>query len=445
MNIGGVHSLIMQGFEEKVYEELRNLGDEILLHTATDLLYDREHVSSSYISSNSVMEDRLGSIVSMLTVYGITVEGTRNTLHIESLGNTLGSKKPFPLIITPKRMARTRSTIFQRIYELLTAIHTLGNEEKLFFDWNYKNLITETTTLEEAIASRLVGRGDQSDREELETIVREYLDRLSVSIEENIPYGNIRESFKYLVKLLPGTYNDLFEHIASMKIFAGGKFDDIIDYTTLVVEKNILKTLLHMLLKKAERKGIDVFWVTSNPDDNHIIRVNPVLSWINDTVILTYIWRNLDQAVLRTEDIAGENLDLRGRQGGKHSLFMLYSHVYVDRHVVRRNTSIEENVENALTGLWYAKFSRHGPIIQLLYPQGYKNDVIEEGLRELFTVSNKRTGYPRPLVLVRKACRISDQLARGLSDSLLRRVDNPLLRIMLNRRLTSPEMLWSDE
>ena len=439
MNIGGVHSLILQGFEEKVYEELRNLGDEVLLHTVTDLLYDREHVSSSYISSNSVIEDRLGSIVSMLTVYGIAVEGTRHTLYIESLDDTLGSKKPFPLIITPKRMARTRSEIFQRIYELLTAIHTLGSEERLFFNWNYSGLIRETDMLEESIASRLVGRRNLDVEEELKNLIREYLDELAGNIEGNIPHVNIRESLKYLVNLLPRTYNDLFERIASMKIFAEERFDDIIDYTVLVVEGSVFKMLLSILLRKAEKEGIDVFWVTSNPDDNYISRANPILSWINDTVVLTYIWKNLDQAVLRVEDVVGENFNSKERQSEIHDLPIPYKRMYTGRHAARESVSVGESIEETSGGLWYAKFSRHGPIIQLLYPREYKNDVVEEGLRELFTVSDKRAGYPRPLALVRRACKISDQLARGLGDSLLRRVDNPLLKIMLNRRTTPSE------
>ena len=122
MKIGGVISLIVENFEEKVYEELRNLGDEILLHTDDGPLYDKNNVSSSFIGSNIALENRLGGTILMITTYGVSVEGSSNSLHIDSLSSTLGSKKPFPLIIIPKRNVEVRSKIYQRIYEVLTCL-----------------------------------------------------------------------------------------------------------------------------------------------------------------------------------------------------------------------------------------------------------------------------------------------------------------------------------
>ncbi len=432
MNIGGVHSLLVQGFEEKVHEEIRNLGDEILLHTITDLLTDKDRISSSYISSNSVLEDRMGSIISMLTAYGIAVEGTRNALHIESLSNTLGSKRPFPLIITPKRAAKIRSRIFQRIYELLTAFSAINNEEKIFFNWNYNALVRETSLLEKTLLSRLIKEEDSSIGKEFTDIIRQYLKYLAGNIRENIPRENARESLKHLVGLLPKAYNDLFEHVASMKIFAGNRFDDIIDYITIVVERSIFEILLHDLLEKARKEHVNVFWVTSNPDDNYISRTNYILSWINDTVILTYIWRNLDQAVLDVKNIVGEDLD----NTYNFTFYLIHKYLFTNEHKLIKigDYSSIGRVLWSKKGLWYAKFSRYGPIIQLIHIGEYKDSTITEGLRELFTVSDKRSGYPRPLVLVRRACRISEEVARGLGDSLLRRIDNPLLKAILHRK-----------
>ncbi len=431
MNIGGVHTLLLRGFEEKVYEELRSLGDEVLSHTATDLLRDKDHVSSSYIGSNSVTEDRMGSIISMLTAYGITVEGARNALHVAPLSGSLGSKKPFPLIITPKRIAETRSKIFQRIYELLAAIHNIEDKEKMFFNWNYRWLVREVNMLEKALFLRLVEE-NKSVGDELRNIVGEYVGEFEEAVRESVSYRTIRESFKSIIDFLPGAYSDLFERIASMKIFAGTKFNDIIDYTTLVIEKDIFKTLLQYTLGEASRKGIHVFWVTMNPDDDYISRTNHILSWINDTVVLTYIWRNLDQAVLRVDDVVEEKRN-------ENSSIPSHRSIPDIDHASRAR---ELGRELLAGGLWYAKFSRYGPIIQLSYIGEYGDSIVEDGLNELFTVTNEKHGYPRPLMLVRRACRISEEVARGLGDSLLRRVDNPLLKTLLERRSTFIEDIF---
>ncbi len=432
MKIGGVASLIVQNFEERVYEELRNLGDEILLHTDDSPLYDKDEVSSSFIGSNMVLENRLGSIISMITAYGISVEGSSNSLHINSLSNTLGSKKPFPLIITPKRNVRTRSRIFQRIYELLTALHAVNYESYLFFNWDYGEFLSNVLILEDTLYYRLLGRVNSPDvGEEL----REYVDsRLSMLIEnlkENIPADNIRESFKILVSLLPRTYNELFESIASMKVFTGNEFSDIVDYVIVVVEKGIFESLLKDLLAEARRRNVSVFWITSNPNSNYIGRVNPILSWINDTIILSYIWRNLEKASLDTNYIVEE---------GIAKMWMNTINKLFKREVVERTRSYHPLLNESFpghevsdVGLWYAKFARQGPIIQLLYPRDYERKRIEDGLRELYTTSDKRTGYPKPLVLVKRACRISEEVARGLGDSLLRRTENQLLRMILHR------------
>ena len=432
MKIGGVASLIVQNFEERVYEELRNLGDEILLHTDDSPLYDKDEISSSFIGSNMVLEDRLGSTISMITAYGISVEGSSTSLHINSLSNTLGSKKPFPLIITPKRNVKTRSRIFQRIYELLTALHTIDYERHLFFNWDYSEFLRNIFILEDTLYYRLLGRANSPDvGQELRSHVYSHLSMLLKDLRKNIPAESVRESFKTLVDLLPKTYNDLFESIASMKIFTGNEFNNIVDYVTIAIEKGLLESLLEYLLVEAHRKNVSVFWITSNPNSNYIGRVNPILSWINDTVILSYIWRNLERATLDTNYIVAEEVrktwinavsKLFGKFAG-HSLSNL-------RPMSNKFTLMHGT---GSMGLWYAKFALQGPIIQVLYPRFYERKRIEDGLRELYTTSDKRTGYPKPLVLVRKACRISEEVARGLGDSLLRRTENQLLRMILNR------------
>ncbi len=431
MKIGGVASLIMQNFEERVYEELRNLSDEILLHTDDSPLYDKKEVSSSFIGSNIVLENRLGSTILMITAYGISVEGSSSSLHINSLSNTLGSKKPFPLIITPKRNVKTRSRIFQRIYELLTALNVIDYESHLFFNWDYNEFLNDILVLEDTLYYRLLGKMDSPDvGQEIYRNVNSYLFMLLDDLRKNIPAESARESFRILVDLLPKTYNDLFESIASMKIFTGNEFNDIVDYVTIAVEKGLFESLLRDLLTKARRKNISVFWITSNPNSNYIGRVNPILSWINDTVILSYIWRNLERAILDVNHVVEERV-MKNWVNTLTKLFGKYNE-QTPGYIPKPDELVLENeVDDA--GLWYAKFTRQGPIIQILYPRDYERSRIEDGLRELYTTSDKKMGYPKPLVLVKKACRISEEVARGLGDSLLRRTENQLLRMILNR------------
>ena len=438
LKIGGVASLIVQNFEERVYEELRNLSDEILLHTDDSPLYDKDEVSSSFIGSNMVLENRLGSTISMITAYGISVEGSSSSLHINSISNTLGSKKPFPLIITPKRNVKTRGRIFQRIYELLTALHAIDYESHLFFNWDYSEFLSDILVLEDTLYYKLLGKVNSPDvGQEIYQHINHHLYKLLEDLRENIPAENARESFRILVDLLPKTYNDLFESIASMKIFTGNEFNDIVDYVTIAVEKGLFESLLKDLLVEARRKNISMFWITSNPNSNYIGRINPILSWINDTVILSYIWRNLERAALDINHIVEERI-MKTWVSTLNKLFKKYAE-QPPGYLPRSNELILEH-EIGDAGLWYAKFARQGPIIQVLYPRSYERNRIEDGLRELYTTSDKRTGYPKPLVLVKKACRISEEVARGLGDSLLRRTENQLLRMILNR----PNDFFSD-
>ena len=228
-----------------------------------------------------------------------------------------------------------------------------------------------------------------------------------------------------IINIIPEEYSNIINDLLS--VLEGKKsIEKIIDYSLLVIDENIGFYNLTKLLDESLKKNVKVYWVAKDTDSRFLARVNRLLTWITDASLLDHLWANEDTIALRVNDL----VDLEGISAWRTTRWMGQGSELIFEPL----RALEFYNEWGKFDIWYFKLTRYGPVLQLTYPQRYGREAGIEALSVLKNLSDPKTGYPKPLILVHHATRLEEGLAEGLGDVIWSRLENPLLKVLLARR-----------
>lgn len=424
VDIKGVKGLLVEEIARSLSRSIEEFS-EIVNQYSVHGIQIRSNTSSGFIDGSSVYDERRGSIIVLFSAYGLVVQGFSGGIHMYNIEGVEGARRPIPAILFPRIHGETRINTLMRTLELLVARSMISQGvENIFLDGSYLSVLLAPSgvtrqsyrLLTENLPSRTIEEIDHT----VSSILRSFYSRLD-SLDIGSPY----EEFTRILDILPEYYSTMIYSLTEI-LGSGELIEKIIDYSVLTIEENLSFYQLTRLLDDALKGNVRVYWVAKDTNSRFLARINHLLTWVTDVSLLDHIWANKDNATLRVNDLIG----LEGISAWRTTRY--------DRKgselVFEPEKAIRFYEEWGRYDVWYFKLSKRGPVLQLTYPQKYGREAGLEALGVLRSVSDPRTGYPKPLILVHHATRLEEGLAEGLGDSIWTRLEDPLLKVLLARK-----------
>lgn len=358
-----------------------------------------------FIDGSSVTEERQGSFVAILSAASLGVISGRY------VGGLPGREHLLPHIIMPKLYGEARAMNLMGVLELLEGIRaTELGVEALIFDGNYLALLlTGYGSIYELVSQArraLLNENISLSKLLEETDTKEKIDEaIDVLIGEVKSEKSLQAFYKSASRILTRIYDladELYNALASnllVKSLLGKKF--LIDYSVLYVETNVYLRTLGIVLLQAKEKEVSPFWVAKESTSRFLSEILEVKGWLSDSVLLDTAWRDREKVYLILE--------------GREDLKAL-------RPVNPPSEPVASPETIRLAYNWnkfdvvYFKASRHGQVLQATYPHNLISiDRVEDILSTLVSLSEKRSGYPKPLALVHHKTLIPATVAETLA------------------------------
>ncbi len=363
--------------------------------------------SSWFIDGSYAISERQGSFVSALSVASLGVVSKK---LVEGLP---GAKHPLLHILIPKFYGETRTSSIMGSLELIEGIRALRrNAEAVVFDGSYlASLLSGYGPLYDSVAQL------QSRLKDYQVVLQEILKRENVSktiddatdafIEKACEEVEVSKFYKTVYAFLQSIY-DLAESVYSSLVRHGvDRYVDrqlLIDFSTAFVENNLYLRLLAKLLLLAEESDVIPVWIAKETTSRFLSDKLNVRSWLNDAVLLEWVWHNREKVYLVLDE-----------SSGLKSLKPV-----TPPHVpVASQDTIEHAYRFSRFTVVYFKLTKLGPVLQMTFPSDLvAKDVLEDVLATLSALADERSGYPKPLSLVHHKALIQ----QGLVDVLATRL-----------------------
>ncbi|QOJ78314.1 DNA double-strand break repair nuclease NurA [Infirmifilum lucidum] len=367
----------------------------------------RQLNSSWFIDGSYAISERQGSFVSALSVASLGVVSKK---LVEGLP---GAKHPLLHILIPKFYGETRASSIMGSLELIEGIRALRrNIEAVVFDGSYlASLLSGYGPLYDSIAQL------QSRLKNHQIVLREILEGENVDetinsatdafIEKACKEAELSKLYKIAHAFLQSIY-DFADSIYSSLVQHGvDMYVDkqlLIDFSTAFVENNLYLRLLAKLLLSAEENNATPVWVAKETASRFLSDKLNVRSWLNDTVLLEWVWHNREKVYL----VLDESSRLKSLKP-----------VTPPQVPVASQDTIEHAYRFSRFTVVYFKLSKFGPVLQMTFPSDLvARDVLEDVLATMSAFADERSGYPKPLSLVHHKALIQ----QGLVDVLATRL-----------------------
>lgn len=424
VDIKGVKGLIVEEITKSLNKSIKELSS-IVNHYLVRGIGGRIEVSSGFVDGSNVFDERRGSIIVLLSAYGLIVRGSNGNICMRNVVGANGARKPIAIILFPRVYAETRIGILMKTLELLVARSIVNQSvESVFLDGSYLSMLLAPSGVARQSYRLLIEDLPEQLVKEVEDIVNKRLRILYLKLDK-IEYSNPYEGFMNIIDILPEEYSSIINDL--LGVLEGKKsVEKVIDYSLLVIDENIGFYNLTRLLDESLRKNVRVYWIAKDTDSRFLARVNRLLTWITDASLLDHLWANENTIALRVNDL----VDLEGISAWRTTRWMGQGSELIFEPL----RALEFYNRWGKFDIWYFKLTRYGPVLQLTYPQRYGREAGIEALSVLENLSDPKTGYPKPLILVHHATRLEEGLAEGLGDVIWSRLENPLLKVLLARR-----------
>ncbi len=391
-----------------VTRELRDILDEveIKLREVAQQIEGRGFSSSGYVDGSYVLDERRGAFLSVFSTASLSLRGNRFYKRMK------GSEYPVPYILIPKVYGESRSSMLMEIAEFISGLDLIRRgTESLFMDGSYLSVLMSPFGAIRDVASRFSQLPFSSEAIEVaenlgETIILTIGEVLSSKDPYNIFISTLRVIDEYGSLL----YNELSK---LFKRYLGYTYarKDLLDYSMVYVEETTFMSIINTLLEEAKERDVGVFWVAKDSESRVLAEKEQLLGWFTDLTLLDYSWRNLGNIFLQIDSLPPVG--------------------FPKEHVCPRK------LRKYFTSKWnkyaitYFKLGVKGAVIQLSFPLAISRDMVNDALKTLLNVSDKRYGYPRPLSYAHNLAVLDQRLARLIADELWRSNKNPLLKSIL--------------
>ena len=424
VDIRGVKGLIVEEIAKSLNESIKELSS-IINHYLIKEIGEGTEISSGFVDGSNVFDERRGSIIVLLSAYGLIVRGSNGNIRMHNVIGANGARKPIAIVLFPRIYAETRIGILMRTLELLVARSIINQDvESVFLDGSYLSILLAPSGAARQSYRLLIEDLPEQLVKEVEDIVSKRLRELYLKLDR-IEYGNPYEGFMNIIDIMPEEYSSVINDILSV-LENKKPIEKVIDYSLLAIDENIGFYQLTKLLDESLRKNVRVYWIAKDTDSRFLARVNRLSTWITDVSLLDHLWANENIVALRVNDL----VDLESISAWRTTRWMGQGSELVFEPL----RALEFYSKWGKFDVWYFKLTRYGPVLQLTYPQRYGREAGIEALGVLRNLSDPKTGYPKPLILVHHATRLEERLAEGLGDTIWSRLENPLLKVLLARR-----------
>ncbi|GEM_PF-3186143 len=365
---------------EKLSSSLDPIANYVTSNTKT---FDKTVLlDSAYIDGSLAVDERRGSLVTLLSVASLYVKG--EPLRYEK--GLPGRERMHPLVLIPKSYGEERASYFMRGLELLEALRAahLGTP-LVVMDGSYVTLLLSAYGFPEEIASRMGGLHCESDVE----VIRAAFDEIAED--------HSTEAFYKAVNVFIKAYADALSTSSS--------WEDALTCTSRLALEIVLETGA-ALLEEARKKGVDVVWVSKETGMDVLSEKLGVEKWMRDLIALDELWKSYKKCYLTVTP---------EKEIGKP----------------RRTLAPEDVLARIYRPPWnryevtYAKLG--GATLQITYPL-LLHDV--EDVLSTLTLLSSDSGYPRPLIHVHHMAAIPRERARHYAD-ILWASSNGIERILL--------------
>lgn len=364
--------------------------------------------SAWFIDGSFSASERQGSFVALLSAASVGVVSRK---LVEGLS---GAKHPLLHILVPKSYGETRSTVMMGALELMEGLRSVSTGvEAVVFDGSYlASLLTGYGPVYSTAsqAREALERQGLSLNEAVARVSREIDEQVDALVERMASESRVAEVYKIAREALTRTYDfaeKIYEALSEREEPAGVLSRQLlIDYSVLFSEVNLYLRLLGALLQAAREREVLPVWVAKESSSRFLSDTLAVKSWLNDTVLLESVWQGKARVYIALEDYGG----------GK-----AFQPVSPPREPVASAGTIHLLYRWSRFQVVYFKTSLHGPVLQATFPSDLvPRDRVEDILATLTSLSDEKSGYPRPLALVHHKALLQSKLADVVATELWR-------------------------
>lgn len=356
--------------------------------------------SIGFIDGSVVSEERRGAVFTAFSVASIVYDNNKYSLALP------GSKRPIFHILIPKSYSESRSALLMRILELTEALRQVhSGVNTICMDGSYLTLLLTGygyinelyTELRTAIST------DEASAitDMLEKIGMQLIDDISkdlVELKTGIPstvYGFFTSFLEKISAHIDAALKSIEEEFGRERIVPV-----LIDYISAYLELVPFFYISGLLLQKATIDGLNLVWISKESNSRFLAKLFGLRGWINDLVLIDSAWRGLENVYMVFEDATP---------------------VSKPRYPVAPRKLLDTVYRWNRYLIIYSKFSRFSPSLQLSFPKETPaEDSFGDILYTLSQISEKKTGYPKPLNYVHNLAVLNPEVARIVAEKIWR-------------------------
>ena len=370
-----------------------------------ELRYSAEPISGKevepvgFIDGSVSLNERRGAFIVILSAASIIY-----SMH-KYLPALPGSKKPFLHILMPKSYGESRSAILMRTLENLEALRQIyAGVRVVCLDGSYLTLLLTGYSYMHEIYNEFSKSYREALKDVLEVLANEsneYLEQLSALVKM-IDRGGLRELYQAYRDILFNTTLRVNKVVQNLEENYGRENIKpvLIDYVSSYLELTPFFYISSLLLETAKREDASIVWISKESNSRFLANIYELRGWVTDLVLVDWAWSGLDAAYFVFDDTKPVSIPKYHVAPQK-----VIGDLYRWNHYV----------------VVYAKLAKYAPSLQISYPKGLvEEDILNDLLYTLSKISDKRTGYPKPLNYVHNLAVLSLDTAKLVAEKIWR-------------------------
>ncbi len=336
---------------------------------------------SSYIDGSYVCIERRGCVYTLLSAASLRVVGEERA----AVMGLPGKRRPLHTVLFPKKYHEVRASNFMRIMETLAGLWELRSGARLVvMDGSYLTLLLTPYNIP---LERIECSPINTDEPDLDEALEEIR-------------GGDTESYYEAVNMMLRWHESL-----------AGSFSNALDVLCASLQLSLILLIgaTFRLLSEASAKGVPVVWVSKDTESYLLMRSAGIEELFNDVVTLDEIWL--------TEDKIYVNLD-------------------PSTPVTKIPAKIRDlPLVEGFYRKWgsyvavYAKLSREGAPLQVTLPEKMAGSICDI-LATLSLLSDRKYGYPAPLIQVHHLTVLSRDLAEKIANNIWAKASGALRTLL---------------
>lgn len=312
-----------------------------------------------------------------------------------------------------------------RALEFATARHLLKEgPEAVFMDGSYVSVLLAPSGIVRSAYREVVQGLSPSEKKGFEELARE----LIASWLELVEGEELKNPAAYFELFLykKSELEDLAQRKFRKALPNKAVWRSLLDYICMVLEENFALFQLVKLLEEARSSNTVVFWLAKDADSSFISKELLSTSRLTDASLLEYLWGRKELVCLRVSELVEiprvspwrAAKDPNGRGGDlvfHHKLAVPFYESWGSYEV------------------WYAKYAKYGPVLQISYPSSYGASAGLKALHSLTRLIDERYGYPKPMLHVHHSTVLEKKAVETVADAVWLAEKDPLKRAILGR------------